>query len=126
MENTYSYVIVDDNPFISKMIQKILLEYEWLTFDRSFEYLADAICYLRNCQADILFLDLDLPDMDGLEILNQVQELPYTIVVTGFMDKFSKSICYNINNGIEAFIEKPINPDLLLKIMVDFRKKKSI
>lgn len=118
------YVVVDDNESVYKFINCTLQDYGWIHFEQNFSYLSDAICYLRKNKVDVVFLEFVLPDLIGLEIFEQLEELPYVVITTANMNKFAESICHHIDRGISAFLDKPIDSELLIKLMENFRNKK--
>ena len=118
------YVVVDDNESVYKFINCTLQDYGWIHFERNFSYLSDAICYLKDNKVDVIFLECVLPDLFGIEIFNQLKELPYVVMTTAYMKKFAESICHHIDKGISAFLDKPIDSELLIKLMEDLRTKK--
>ena len=119
------YVVVDDNESVYKFINCTLQDYGWIHFEQNFSYLSDAICYLReNNKVDVVFLELELPDLFGFEIFEQLKELPHVVVITENMKKYAESICHHIDKGISAFLDKPIDSELLIKLMENFRNKK--
>ena len=118
------YVVVDDNESVYKFINCTLKDYGWIHFEQNFSYLSDAICYLKKNKVDVVFLEFVLPDLLGLEIFEQLKELPYVVVITAYMKKFAESICHHIDKGISAFLDKPIDSELLIKLMENFRDKK--
>ena len=118
------YVVVDDNESVYKFINCTLKDYGWIHFEQNFSYLSDAICYLRKNKVDVVFLEFVLPDLIGLEIFEQLEELPYVVITTANMNKFAESICHHIDRGISAFLDKPIDSELLIKLMENFRDKK--
>ena len=118
------YVVVDDNESVYKFINCTLQDYGWIHFERNFSYLSDAICYLKEHKVDVIFLEWILPDLFGTEIFNQLKELPYVVMTTACMRKFAESICHHIDKGISAFLDKPIDSELLIKLMEDFRNRK--
>lgn len=118
------YVVVDDNESVYKFINCTLQDYGWIHFEQNFSYLSDAICYLKENKVDVVFLEFVLPDLIGLEIFEQLKELPHVVMITENMKKYAESICHHIDKGISAFLDKPINSELLIKLMENFRNKK--
>ncbi|MBO6051534.1 MAG: response regulator [Bacteroidales bacterium] len=119
------YVVVDDNESVYKFINCTLQDYGWIHFEQNFSYLSDAICYLReNNKVDVVFLELELPDLFGFEIFEQLKELPHVVVITENRKKYAESICHHIDKGISAFLDKPIDSELLIKLMENFKNKK--
>lgn len=122
----YHYVIIDDNESIQTYIPSILNDCDGLCLEQCFGNLSDAICYLKCHKVDIIFLDLSLPDMDGLDLFDQLETVPYTIIITAFADQFSRSVCRKIGKGISAFLEKPFSSETLMDAIEEFRNHQKI
>ena len=79
-------LIVDDEPLGRKLIWKLLTE------DPDFEILgecadgAEALQAIRNDSPDLVFLDVQMPELNGFEVLAELpsQRLPMIIFVTAF------------------------------------------
>jgi PAS domain S-box-containing protein len=87
---TVKLLVVEDNPgdarLIREMLSEALPEFDMMTVER----LGDALNALRERTFDILLLDLNLPDSQGIETLNKVfARIPETpiIVLTGIDDE---------------------------------------
>jgi DNA-binding NarL/FixJ family response regulator len=86
---THTVVVVDDEPGLRRLLRLLLDR------DGGFTVLAEAgdgIAALEAVRAhdpDLLLLDLGLPGLDGLEVLEQLREQrrPATVVLTGFADQ---------------------------------------
>jgi CheY-like chemotaxis protein len=71
---------------------------------------------LKNEKIYVMFFDLNMPGMNGLELCRRVkQEMPMAIVyaVTGYASLFELSDCREA--GFEDYFRKPVNMKLLLK-----------
>ena len=69
---------------------------------------------------DLILLDLKMPDMDGIEVLNQVREKwPHirVIMITGYSTV--ETAVQALRMGAYNFIEKPFTPDALLNAVRD-------
>ncbi|MBG0790280.1 MAG: sigma-54-dependent Fis family transcriptional regulator [Desulfovibrionaceae bacterium] len=71
----------------------------------------------RTAQADydVVFLDISLPDGNGLDILPQLRELPSApevIILTGFGDPDGAELA--IRNGAWDYLQKPVYPQKVL------------
>ena len=88
----------------------------------SFKNGADAMAYLlgseasaaRKAEALLILLDLNLPDMTGIEILRRVKETPQlkstpVVVLTTTDDANEIRRCYEL--GCNVYITKPVNYD---------------
>ncbi len=88
---TYSILLVEDNPGDARLVKEMLREIDRiecaLTHVTS---LAEAIAYLDQDTPDIVFLDLSLPDAQGLRsagrIIDTYQQLP-VVILTGLDDE---------------------------------------
>ena len=99
-----SVVIVDDEPIIRSGIAQII---PWEEYGCSKPHMAkngeEALSLIRQYEARIVISDIKMPKMDGLELLNCVNQLGidvFFIVVSGY-DEF-QYVQRAINNG--AFV----------------------
>ncbi|MES2707449.1 MAG: response regulator [Verrucomicrobiota bacterium] len=75
---------------------------------------AEAISHVEKQKFDLVFLDLQLPDMSGDEVYLRIKEihpdLPI-IIITGYPD--SEILSRILRNGLIMVIQKPIDFDML-------------
>jgi CheY-like chemotaxis protein len=76
------------------------------------DYLLGPEAHLRNGRPYLVLLDLNLPDMQGVEILRRLKESPRTeripvVVLTTTDDKAEIQRCYDL--GCNVYITKPVN-----------------
>jgi two-component system, LytTR family, response regulator len=83
-------LIVDDEPLARRKIREFLKE------DREIEVVGEcgtgsqAVSAVRSATPDLLFLDVQMPGMDGFAVLEELrdQRLPFVIFVTAY-DKYA-------------------------------------
>lgn len=76
---------------------------------------------LRETQSELLFLDLNMPEMDGYEVLKAIreQDLPVlTIVVSGDIQPEARERVRNL--GAIDFIKKPTDTDHVTRTLRDY------
>jgi two-component system cell cycle response regulator DivK len=103
-------LIVEDN-LLNLMVEADLLKsvgYEPKKAKNGFE----ALEILNKTMIDLVLLDMELPKMNGLELLQKIKLNPETrsikvVAVTGYSDPESKEKF--LNAGCYAVIAKPIN-----------------
>lgn len=70
-----SVLIVDDHPVIRLAI-RILLEHEGYRIFGETDNGVDALQMVRECEPDLVILDICIPKLDGLELLERLSNMP--------------------------------------------------
>ncbi|MGR4039648.1 response regulator transcription factor [Pseudomonas sp. JDS08PS003] len=70
-----SVLIVDDHPVIRLAI-RILLEHEGYKIFGETDNGVDALQMVRECEPDLVILDICIPKLDGLELLERLSNMP--------------------------------------------------
>ena len=102
-------LVIDDEKTVQTAMQKALKNegYTLCFADNG----KDGIKLLKKEKPTLVFLDLRMPEMDGIEFLKQIKlthEAPYTVVViTGHGDDTDVNTCYQL--GITNFLRKPLS-----------------
>ena len=104
-------MMVDDEPLMLEILEVYLVEEGYRNFiavDKSTE----AIAILREQKPDIVFLDLNMPEVDGFEILQAIRQDKTTqhlavIILTSSNDAATKLKALEL--GATDFLEKPID-----------------
>jgi len=123
----FSVLVVDD----SRTLRKILIrELNSLGFHNILEAAdgLEAIATVKSKPVDLMLLDMEMPELDGLGVLAQLKAddaykaLP--IIVISGADQFEKTIkCIEI--GAEDYLPKPFDPILLrARIFSSLEKKR--
>ncbi len=75
-------LIVDDDLMARKSIERLCEKNEHLQLLGTFDNGNDALVYLEKETVDLLFLDIEMPELSGIELLNQLIALPMVIFTT--------------------------------------------
>ena len=109
-------LIIDDTVSILESIKDILdLEgYDVETTDSSTKGLE----MIKSDAYDIVLLDVQMPEMTGLEIINELKDTPFIrttkIVLMTASDIPSEELTELMKVGLAAWVRKPINMQILL------------
>lgn len=116
-------VIVDDDPRAIERLKELLSAYSDLEITGTASNSIDALAILEQDAPDLLFLDIDLPDGNGLEILSEINNLPdppYTVMYTAFYDQYAQEGIL-FQRGEHDYLLKPIDIRELDKTIQRFR-----
>ena len=108
-------LVVDDSATMRRMVMASLRELTEVSFDEASSGL-EAIEYLAMSSIDLMILDLNMPDMHGLEVLKFVrghekyQTIPI-IILTTRGDESSRGAA--IAAGASRYLTKPFDPSKL-------------
>lgn len=77
-------ILVDDEPFALKILEDDLQKIEFLSVSATFSSANTAKKYLADHEADLMFLDIEMPGIRGTDFLRQLQSPPMTIFTTAY------------------------------------------
>ncbi|MFM2339119.1 MAG: hypothetical protein RL115_2312 [Bacteroidota bacterium] len=78
----FKAILVDDNKVARVMLSEMLRKIPEIEIIAEFEEAPPAITFLKKEEIDLLFLDVEMPGMTGIELLKLLPERPLTILVT--------------------------------------------
>ncbi|NUN99150.1 MAG: response regulator transcription factor [Saprospiraceae bacterium] len=97
-------LIVDDNPMARTVLRQMATKVEWLEILGECETALETIRYLQQYEVDLLFLDVEMPDMNGLELLESLVRKPITILITSREEYAVKAFDVNVAD----YLVKPV------------------
>ncbi|NKI33256.1 LytR/AlgR family response regulator transcription factor [Croceivirga thetidis] len=100
-----SAVIVEDSRLARNELKELLKSHTEVEVLGEAENVDKGFDLIQNTQPDILFLDINMPEKDGFELLEMLDEVPITIFTTAFDEYAIKSFEYNALD----YLLKPIN-----------------
>lgn len=111
MKNTYRYIIIDDNPIDIKILRSHLSKLTHLKLIQTFNSSIEAIPTIHEGLADIIFLDIEMPEMTGMGLLNSLEKIPQVIIVSNYAHYSMEAL----EIGVTDYIQKPISFERILK-----------
>ena len=116
-------VLVDDNPTSRKFFLRAI---ENLSIDlKTYGNTDDAIEYLKDNKPSLLFLNIIMPDKNGLTFLEELRKLPLhsdTRVIMITSKDYSQDRTIASELGALDFIVKPMSMRSITSIMLDYIK----
>lgn len=104
-------VIVDDDELSRSVLEDLINDMDGYSLVASCESGVDAFKILQEEPVDLLFLDIEMPKMDGMELIKNLNPLPQVIFITSHPEYAAESYEHDVTD----FIEKPLTHGRFLK-----------
>ncbi|WP_421939111.1 LytR/AlgR family response regulator transcription factor [Pedobacter sp.] len=98
-------VVVDDEPLALEIIDSYLKRMDEAHDVLFFNNAKQALLHLENQEADILLLDIEMPEITGIEFLKALPDPPLTIFTTAYRNYAFEGF----ELGVIDFLLKPIS-----------------
>jgi two-component system LytT family response regulator len=129
-------VIIDDEPLAVELLQSYIDRIPELRLVRSFNDAPDAAAYLTSNPVDLMFLDIQMPHINGIQLLKSLEKPPMVIFTTAYgeyaaegfeldaidyllkpfdMGRFQRSVSKAIEYHKFVAKEPPVNPYIFVK-----------
>ena len=79
-----SCIIVEDEPMARNLLEQYIAKVSSLTLLATFSNPLKALDFLRETTPDILFLDVQMPEITGISLLKILKKKPYVILTTAY------------------------------------------
>lgn len=113
-------LIVDDEPLARKLIVSHASKIEGLELVGECSDAIEASNFLRTHQVDLIFLDVQMPEIDGLQFVGTLKNPPAIIFTTAFRDFAPEAFELDVID----YLLKPISFERLLKAVNKFFDRK--
>lgn len=97
-------IIVDDNKLARAAIKQLITEVDFLTLKEECDNPVDAFNYLQKENVDLVFLDVEMPGMTGLELLKNLKKHPIVILISAKKNYAVEAFELNVAD----YIVKPV------------------
>jgi CheY-like chemotaxis protein len=118
-DSQYSVLYVEDNPANLRMVTQLLKRRPNIKMWSAHEPLLGLELALEHCP-DLILLDINLPGLDGYEVLNRLRQQPKTSqtpVLAISANAMPADIEKGMKAGFEAYLAKPIDVNYLLQVV---------
>lgn len=104
-------IAVDDEPFALELISVYIQKTPFLEFVKGFTNPFKAMSFLSKTPIDLVFLDIQMPELSGIDLLKSLSLVPKVIFTTAFAEFGAESYEFNAVD----FLLKPVKYDRFLK-----------
>ncbi|WP_299103780.1 LytTR family DNA-binding domain-containing protein [uncultured Tenacibaculum sp.] len=106
-----SCIIIEDQAPAQRILQKYISDVNFLELKGTFSDVLQALQFLKTTPIDLLFLDIHLPKVSGIDFIAILDEKPHIILTTAFSDYAIKG--YELD--IVDYLLKPFSFERFLK-----------
>jgi len=79
-------IAIDDEPLALKQIESYIKKIPFLKLEASFYSAIKALQYLNSNEVDLLFVDINMPDLSGMEFVKSLSKPPKVIFTTAYRE----------------------------------------
>jgi DNA-binding LytR/AlgR family response regulator len=102
-ENRIRCLIIDDEPPAQRVLEKFISEIPFLQLEAKCLNVFEASTILHHQEIDLIFLDINMPKMTGIEFLRTLKNPPLIIITTAYSDYALEG--YELN--VTDYLQKP-------------------
>lgn len=104
-------IIVEDEPLSSNFLKRFCEKSDKVTVKKQFSNALDALAYLKENETELIFLDVEMPGINGFQMLDNLSYFPKVIMTTSKTDYAYTAFEYNVTD----FLKKPVIYDRFLE-----------
>ena len=117
-KNNLSVIIVEDHAILVEGLSSILNSIENVTLSGAFYTAEDALRFLQANKADLVLLDISLPEMSGIELCRYLKKNNQDIKIIALTNHTEKSVIQEmLKNGADGYLLKNTSKQDLVNAM---------
>ncbi len=121
MNKTFKAVLIDDEDDCIRIIEKILKKHcADIEICGEANIVSDAVDLINKCKPDLVFLDIQMPDGDGFDVLEKVSHTNFEVVFVTAHDQHAiRAFRFSALN----YLLKPIDPVEIVETVKRFKRR---
>jgi DNA-binding LytR/AlgR family response regulator len=104
-------IAIDDEPFALELIEGYIQKTPYLELAGAFTNPFNAMTFLMNNKVDLIFLDINMPELSGIQLLKSLANSPKVVFITAYSEYGAESYDYNAVD----YLLKPVKYERFLK-----------
>ena len=110
----FKTIIVEDEPLARKSLERLCGKADQIALLNSFEHATEALNFLEQQSVDLILLDVEMPEISGLELIDKLPYLPQIIITSSKAEYALDAFEYEVTD----FLKKPVSQERFVKAMV--------
>jgi two-component system LytT family response regulator len=106
---TFKTLLIDDERLAREELKSLLKEYHEIEIIDEAKNGEEGIQKVKELKPDLIFLDINMPGINGFDMIKQLEEIPRVIFVTAYDEYALKAFEVNALD----YILKPVDPERL-------------
>lgn len=107
-------IIVDDEQMSRDVLEQCINQVDFLNLVKSCSNPMEALNFLQKENIDLIFLDVEMPEMTGFDLIKNIKQLPQIILTTSKKNYALEAFEYHITD----YLVKPIQQARFLKAVL--------
>jgi DNA-binding LytR/AlgR family response regulator len=104
-------VILDDDKISREIIRSYINFTDFLTIQAEFDNPLQALKELEQLDCDVVFLDIEMPEMSGIDFIEAAKQIPQVVIISSKPEYAAESYNYDVTD----YLVKPIEYNRFLK-----------
>ena len=115
-------IIVDDDELCRTVVEDLINEIDEFKCIGAFENALEAFKFLEENNVDVIFLDVEMPKMGGMELLRNLEIQPLVVMITSHDEFALESYEYNVTD----FLKKPVTASRFFKTVQKIKAQQNL
>lgn len=104
-------IVVEDQPLAQEKMVDYISKVDYLNLQKVFDNCFEALNFIKSTKTDLIFLDIQMDDFNGIQFLESISRKPKIILTTAYDTYALKSYELDVND----YLLKPISFNRFLK-----------
>jgi two-component system, LytTR family, response regulator len=114
-----NYIIIEDEPLAMLRIEQYAQNLPFLKIIRAFDNALEAIIFMQTEKVDLIFLDIQMDGLSGIQFLESIKQRPEVIITTAFDEYAVKGFELEVAD----YLVKPFSFERFLQAVIRVQNK---